>query len=135
MDLKDLLVEEKTVQIDYPGAEGFIVTLAFLGKDALSKIRNKSTITKFDKKTRQPIEELDSDLFTKLYIEAVVKGWAGLKYKYLSELIPVDLSTVDPEEALEYSQDNAQVLLKHSGEFDTWVAEMVGNLQNFTKTK
>ena len=135
MSLKDLLVEEKTVEIDYPEAPGFVITVAFLGKDVLSKIRNKSTITKINKKTRQPVEELDSDLFTKLYISAVIKGWTGLKYKYLADLIPVDLSSVDEESELDYSDENAQLLLKHSGDFDTWIAEMVGDLQNFTKTK
>ena len=135
MSLKDLLVEEKNVEIEYPGAEDFVVTLTFLGKDALTKIRNKATITKINKKTRQPEEELDTDLFTKVYISAVLKGWHGFKYKYVGELIPADLTSVDPEDELEYSEENARLLLKHSSEFDNWVAEIVGDLQNFTKTK
>ena len=135
MSLKDLLVEEKNIEIEYPGAEGFNVTLTFLGKDALTKIRNKATITKINKKTRTPEEELDTELFTKVYISAVLKGWSGFKYKYVGELIPADLSSVDEEDELEYSEENARLLMKHSSEFDTWVAEIVGDLQNFTKTK
>ena len=135
MSLKDLLVEEKNIEIEYPGAEDFNVTLTFLGKDALSKIRTKATITKINKRTRQPEEELDTELFTKVYIAAVLKSWSGFKYKYVGELIPADLSNVDPEDELEYSEENARLLLKHSSEFDNWVAEIVGDLQNFTKTK
>jgi len=135
MNLKDLLVEEKLVTVDYPGCEGFSITLAFLGKKVLGTLRTKATITRIDKKSRQPVEEIDSELFTKLYIDAVVKGWSGLKYKYLVNLLPIDISSVDEEAELEYSVENARVLLKDSGEFDTWVAEVVGDLQNFTKAK
>jgi len=135
MNLKDLLVEEKLVTVDYPGCEGFSINLAFLGKKVLGNLRTKATITRIDKKSRQPVEEIDSELFTKLYIDSVVKGWSGLKYKYLVNLLPIDISSVDEEAELEYSVENARVLLKDSGEFDTWVAEIVGDLQNFTKAK
>lgn len=136
MGLKDLLVEEKRVLIDFPGCEGFTLDLAYLGKETLNKLRNKATVTKVDKKTRAVSEEIDSDLFSKLYIQAVIKGWTGLKYKYVIELIPVDEDGLpDLEELLEYSEEDAQILLKNSNEFDAWIAEIVGELQNFTKTK
>lgn len=135
MNLKDLLVEEKTINIDYPGREGFSLTLAYLGKETLNKLRKKATITQINKKTRKPEEELDSDLFSKFYIQAVVKGWTGLKYAYLVELLPIEEADLDLEAELEYSEENAQVLLKNSTEFDSWIAEIVGDLQNFMKTK
>ena len=136
MNLKDLLVEEKTVVIDYPGCEGFQLTLAYLGKETLNKLRKNSTVTTINKKTRKPEEEVDPDLFSKFYIQSVIKGWTGLKYKYLVEMLPVNIpETTDMEDELAYSEENAQVLLKNSADFDTWVAEIVGDLQNFTKNK
>jgi len=48
----------------------------------------------------------------------------------------VDLSSVDPEKELEYSQENARLLITNSAEFDTWVNDTVFDLENFrTGTK
>jgi hypothetical protein len=134
-NLSSLLTPSKTVDFDYPGYEGFSVELTFLSREELLKIRNKATTTKFDRKSRQAKEELDEELFLKSYVQSVVKGWSGLKYKYLTDFILVDLEGVEDLGApLEYSDENALVMMKNSNEFDTWVSEMVGELSNFTKS-
>jgi len=133
--LESLMTPSKTVEIDYPGYKDFVLKLTFLGRDELMKLRKKSTSTKFDRKTRQPIEEVDDDLFLQLYVEAVVKGWKGFKYEYLADFMLVELEGVSLEEELEYSEDNAYLLMKNSPDFDSFVAETVGDLQNFTKNK
>jgi len=133
--LESLMTPSKTVEIDYPGYKDFVLKLTFLGRDELMKLRKKSTSTKFDRKTRQPIEEVDDDLFLQLYVQAVVKGWKGFKYEYLADFMLVELEGVSLEEELEYSEDNAYLLMKNSPDFDSFVAETVGDLQNFTKNK
>ena len=133
-NLSSLLTPSKTVDFEYPGYEGFSVNLAFLSREELLKIRNKATTTKFDRKTRQPKEEMDEEIFLKSYVQGVVKGWKGLKYKYLTDFILVDLEGVEDLGAeLEFSAENALVMMKNSNEFDTWVSEMIGDLSNFTK--
>lgn len=134
ISLQSLLTPEKVVEVDYPGFDGFKLKIAFLSREEIVKIRKKCTITKFDKRTRQPVDELDEDLFLKTYVSAVLKGWKGLKYSYLQELMLVDLSSVDNIEAeLEYSQDDALVLMKNSQELDSFVTEITGSLSNFMK--
>lgn len=133
--LESLMTPSKTVEIDYPGYKDFSLKLTFLGRDELMKLRKKATSTKFDRKTRQPIEEVDDDLFLQLYVQAVVKGWAGFKYEYLADFMLVELDGVSLDEELEYSEDNAYLLMKNSPDFDSFVAETVGDLQNFTKNK
>ena len=76
-----------------------------------------------------------NDKFLEEYSKAVLKGWTGLKYSYLEELLLVDTSEVDPEECLEYSDENAEILLKNSSDFDNWVSDQLGDLENFTKSK
>ncbi len=88
-----------------------------------------------DKKTRQPEEELDEEKFLIEYCKSVIKGWKGLKYCYLEELLLVDVSELDPDDELPYTQDNAELLMKNATEFDTWVTETVGDLENFTSNK
>lgn len=134
ISLQSLLTPEKVVEVDYPGFDGFKLKVAFLSREEIVKIRKKCTITKFDKRTRQPVDELDEDLFLKTYVSAVLKGWTGLKYKFLEELMLVDLSSVkDKEEELEYNVDNALVLMKNSQELDSFVTEITGSLSNFMK--
>jgi hypothetical protein len=134
ISLQSLLTPQKVVEVDYPGYEGFKLQVAFLSREEIIKIRKRCTVTKFDKRSRQPVDELDDELFLKNYVTAVVKGWSGLKFKFLQELMLVDLSSVqDLEAELEYNEENALVLLKNSSEVDNFITEVTGDLANFTK--
>lgn len=82
-------------------------------------------------KNRQPVEELNDDLFLQLYVQASIKGWSGFKLGYLEQLAPVELSGQDLESQLEYSEENALFLMKNSSNFDAWVSEQVTELGNF----
>ena len=132
LSLKNLLVPSKALDIEYPGMPGFTIGLAFLSRETLQQIRKKATKTSF--KNRQPVDELNEDLFLDLYAKATVKGWSGLKLKYLELLAPVDLSGQDLEAELDYSEENALYLMKNSAEFDTFVSEKVTDLGNFSTT-
>tara|TARA_E500000178_G_scaffold248802_1_gene245388 strand:+ start:62 stop:490 length:429 start_codon:yes stop_codon:yes gene_type:complete len=135
VSLATLMTPSRTVEIDYPGYEGLKFNITYLAREELIKLRKKCVVTKFDKKTRQPVEELNDEKFLVEYTKAIVKGWSGLKYKYLEELLLVDVSSLDPEDTLAYTQENAELLMKNAGEFDTWITETVGDLANFTKNK
>ena len=135
VSLASLMTPSKTVAIDFPGYTGMSVDLCYLAREELVKLRKKCVTTKFNKKTRQPEEELDEDKFLVEYCKAVIKGWKGLKYRYLEELLLVDISALDPEDELIYTQENAELLMKNSSNFDTWVTETVSDLENFTGNK
>ena len=94
------------------------------------------SVAKFSKRSHTPEEEVDNDLFQKLYIQAVIKGWSGLKYSYLNRLLPVDLSEIDDvEEELEFTLENAEELMRNAPDFDGWISDLVGDLENFTQNK
>lgn len=131
MELKSLLVDSKTAWVDFPGLEGFSVELANLSRKELVNLRKRCTTNKFDRKTRMFNEELDEQKFVKEFTEATVKGWKGLKLSYLEDLILVDLQGQDPEAEMDYSDDNAKVLVENSAEFDNWLNEVVFDLENF----
>lgn len=132
LSLKSLLVPSKTVEVDYPGLNGFKINVVFLSRETLVGIRKKATKTTF--KNRQPVEELDDKLFLQLYVNACIKGWSGLKLSYLEQLAPVDLSGQKPDDELPYDQDNALFLMQSSANFDAFISETVTELSNFTKT-
>lgn len=134
MDLGSLIVPSKTIEIEVPGFTDFIVKLSYLTRDELVALRKKCTSVKFER--REATESVDNDLFQRLYIKEVIKGWTGLKYKYLLKLVPVDLSAIDDYEnkELDYSESNAELIMRNSNTFDTWVTHTLDDVENFTKT-
>jgi hypothetical protein len=135
VSLASLLTPSKTVTVDYPTLKGFSVDLCYLAREELIKLRSKCVSQKLNRKTRAFEESLDEDKFLTEYCKAVIKGWKGLKYKYLEELLLVDISGLKPEDELEFSVENAETLMKNGADFDTWVTDITGDLENFTKTK
>lgn len=133
ISLKTLLVPSKTVTVEYPGMPGFSIDVCFLSRETLQSIRKKATKTSF--KNRQPLEELNDELFLELYVKASIKGWKGLKMTYLEQLAPVDVSDEKPDTELDYTEENALMLMKASTNFDAFISEQVTDLGNFSKTK
>ena len=46
-------------------------------------------------------------MFLEAYAEKAIAGWKGLKVKHLPVLLPVDISTMDAAEEVEYSMEDA----------------------------
>lgn len=136
MSLKNILVDTKEVEISFPGHEDFVVKVGAISRELLRKIRKDSTKTEMDSKLRIPMERLDEDKFARLFTAAAVKGWSGLTYNILSDLILMDESCIeDMEETVEYSEEDAALLLKESQIFDTWVNEVVYDIARFRSRK
>lgn len=130
--LKSLLVPSKATEVEYPGLPGFKINVVFLSRETLVELRKKAT--KNVHKNRTTSEEVDDKLFLKLYVEATIKGWSGLKMSYINDLAPTDMTGVDADALLDFSQENALDLMRASGDFDSFITETVSELSNFTKT-
>ena len=131
MNLSELMVDTKSAWVEHPAYEGLELELVNLSRPELTALRKRCVSTKFDKNTRKPVEEQNEEKFIAEFTKATIKNWKGFKYKYLEDLMLVDLSKVDPETELPYTQDNAKLLITNSGEFDTWVNDTVFDLENF----
>ena len=131
MNLSELMVDTKSAWVEYPGYEGFEVEVVNLSRPELTALRKRCLITKYDKSTRKPVEELNEEKFISEFTKATIKNWKGFKYKYLEDFVLVNLAGVDPEKELAYTQDNAKLLVTNSSEFDTWVNDTVFDLENF----
>ena len=95
MELKALMVDTKAVWVDFPGLPGFQVEVANLSRKELNGLRKKCTTTKFDRKTRQAIEELSEEKFITEFSNSVIKNWKGLTLEHLETLLLVDISGQD----------------------------------------
>lgn len=132
--LSKMIVPSATAWVEYPGCPGFEVQLAHLTRDELMKIRENATSLKRNRKTRQMEEEVDSDLFQSMYIQAVLKNWRGFKLKYLNKFVVTNLGDEDPESELEFTPEDAEVFMKNASDFDAWVGETLEDLDLFTKS-
>ncbi len=131
MDLKSLMVDKKSAWVEYPGLDGFEVEVVNLSRKELLALRKKCTTTKFDRKTRQAVENIDDEKFVTEFTKSVIKNWKGLTLEHLESLILVDISGQDPKQELDFNLDNAETLVSSSSEFDTWLNEVVFDLDNF----
>ncbi len=131
INLKALMVDTKSAWVSYPGLDGFEVEVVNLGRERLVALRKGCVETHFDRKTRQPIEELNEKKFIREFTNATVKNWNGLKLKYLEDLMLVDITAEDPEVELPYSEENAELIVSNSADFDTWLNEVVFDLERF----
>ena len=131
MELKKLMVDTKSVWVDFPGLPGFEVEIANLSRKELNGLRKKCTTTKYDRKTRQAVDSLDEEKFVTEFTLGVVKDWKGLSLEHLETLLLVDIDGQDPKKELEYSAENAETLVSSSTEFDSWLNEVVFDLDNF----
>ena len=135
VSLASLMTPSKTVSLDFPDMVGLIVELTYLAREELLKLRSKCVKQKFNKKTRAFEEALDEDIFLVEYVKAVIKGWTGFKFDYLRQLVLIDLKDLNLEDELPFTTENAELLMKNSPDFDTWVTEATGELENFTQSK
>ena len=134
--IKSLLVSgDKTIDVDFPDVDGFVVTISYVPREDLVKIRNQALVYKFNKRTRQREEEVDNDKFVEAYAERVIKGWKGLKIKHLPKLLPADISSLNPEDEIVYSQEEALELLRNSSIFDQFITDTVNDLEAFSVKK
>jgi len=131
MELKDLILDCKTAWVDFPGLSGFSVEVANLSRKELINLRKRCLITKFDRKSRKPEEILDDEKFIKEFTKATLKNWKGLTLANLENLILIDTEGKDMSEELAFSEENAQVLVSSSTEFDQWLNEVAFDISNF----
>ena len=131
MDLKKLIVDSKAKWIDFSGLQGFSVEIANLSRKELTGLRKSCTTTKFNRRSRAAEEALDEEKFVVEFAKKTVKNWKGLTLAHLETLILIDTQEQDLTAEIEYSEENAEILVSQSSEFDTWLNEVVFDLDNF----
>ena len=132
MDLQSLIATNKSIEIEYPDMPGFKVQVNYLSKEEIRKISQKSKTFGFDKKTHQPIETIDDDIFTEIYVSKALTGWTGLTLNYLSQLVVME-NAVDSDEEVPFKKENALVLIKNSPDFDGWLSSVMSDISVFNR--
>ena len=133
MKISNLVADKRTVTVEYPGIDGFKVSLCYLGRDELVKIRERNMHFKFNPATGNREESVDNDAFLKDYTEKVIIGWTGLKVKHLEKLFPAETEGLDPNEEVDYSDENAYTIVRESVAFDQWLTDCMTHVEMFNR--
>lgn len=132
MKLTTYLQTKLEAWVPLEGFDGFEVKVAYLSREELTKIRNAVTRVAFNPKTRQREDNIDSELFIKEFVKAVVLDWKGLTLDIASKLLPLDIpADVDLSQEIEFSQESALDLSKNSPVFDGWLNDVTFDLERF----
>ena len=87
MELKNLITNDREIEVEHPIFDGLFVKVAYVPRERIKKFLDKATVTTFDRKTRNVIEELDEDKFVREFSKATIKNWKGLRIEYLEALV------------------------------------------------
>lgn len=131
LELSKLVVDTKSTWMEYPGLEGFEVEIAAVSRKELNKLRKRCITQTYDRKARVMMETLDEKAFVREFTDATIKNWKGLTLEYLDSLVLMDTGSEDLSQEYEYSTKHANELVTFSTEFDTWLNEVVFDLDNF----
>ena len=131
MQLKNLIIDSKSAWVDFPGLAGFSVEVVNLSRKEIQALRKRCVTQKLDRKTRTMEEVLDEEKFVEYFTGSTIKNWKGLTLEHLETLILIDTDNKDLTQELPFSKDNAEILVAQSAEFDTWLNEVVFDLDNF----
>ncbi len=132
MELSKMILPMKTVEFEYPGVEGLFFDLSFISKKELTRMRKEHTKAHKNKRLGTFTDELDEDGFMKEYVPAILRGWRGLTLGNIQEFLCID-DDEDMSKDVPYTPGNAYSILTNSQDLDTWVSEMISDLENFRK--
>lgn len=133
--IKNLMINEKVVEVEFPDSDNFFVSLTYLNREKLTKIRNRSLTIKFNKRSRQREEEVDNEKFLEEYAREVVRGWRGLTIRELARLMPIETSGANLDQEVPYSEEDALDLLRNSTIFDQFITDCQNDFEVFEKEK
>lgn len=127
-----LVLDSKTVEFEFPAMAGFKVQITYTTAEKYASLRKECVTTKLDPHSGYPVESIDQEKWNSAFCKQTISGWKGLTYDHLASMILLDESAIeDMTEEVEYSEEGAEMLLKHSKAFDAWVRERMSDLNNF----
>jgi hypothetical protein len=133
--IKNLMISDKIIEVEFPDSNGFFVNLAYLSRDKLVKIRNRSLVVKFNKRSRQREEEVDNEKFLEEYSREVIKGWRGLTIRELARIMPIETAGSNLDKEVPYTEEDALALLQGSPIFDQFVTDCMNDFELFEREK
>jgi len=130
--VEETLERGMSASVEFPDVPGFVVDVAFVGRDEMLKIYGKYTKTKYSRKLKHDEQITRKEPLLREWADRAIKSWVGLTLGGLSTLIPLDLKPgEDPKAVVDPSTDVKVALLKHNADFDRFVMNLATDLTAF----
>lgn len=134
LNLKDIAINTREVEIPYPGLDGFVLRLRHLPQTKTRELYKNAQVTKMV--SGRPVSELDSDKFNQKFCEEAIVGWSGLTLAHLESIMLIELPDgSDMKEEVPFNLDNAITLLTKSKAFDEFLNGIVFEIDAFRSPK
>lgn len=130
IDLKNLVIDTKEVEVEYPGIEGFKVKVRYISRAKSKELLESAEVKEF-KNGMFVGTKRDEDKFVDKFVSHCICGWSGLTLEAVSHLLLIDVSGQDMSTEVQYSHDNAVMLLKNSTAFNAFIDKTVFDLDCF----
>lgn len=132
MKLSDIVVDTKSVWVDFEGVPGFKVEINYIPRTEMSAMIKGCQKSEYNKKLKSVEMKLDEDKFIRKLVEKAINNWKGLTPAKVNEhFVPVNVTPENADQDMEFDVDSAIVLIKESSEFDDWLNEKISDIDSF----
>lgn len=112
---------------------GIRVKLRYMSKQSVSKLLTSCMAWEWNKNTKQREQKLNMERFISEFSERTVLGWE-MTLRQLNEVVLLDPALLvgkNMEEAVEFTKDNLEFMLKNAHGFDGFVQDQSVDISNF----
>ncbi|MDZ7831628.1 MAG: hypothetical protein U5L07_07735 [Desulfobacterales bacterium] len=124
MDLKQLIDEKKTRLSAWMEFQDVNFLIEYAEKGEMQKMLERSKKKRWEK--HQPVEDFDDDKFA-AQLSQKIRDW-DLTIGKLADLINIDIGDMDPETAVECTDENRAVLVKETYGLANWLREQLSDV-------
>ena len=130
-NLSDLMVDAKSVWVDFEGMSPFKVELSYIPRTEMAKLVESSMEGKMSRSSRTIEQKLNAEKFIDKFVKRAILNWDGLTMDILSNFLPIEVEEEGKEKTLDFTTDNAKLLIRESQLFDDWVNEKISDIETF----
>ena len=133
-DFQELLKEKRrnTATVWATFRDTFEVEIEYIERRGLRRIIKKAS--KKGWVNHQAVDEIDDNRMAE-ELSALIRNWRGLTPEVLGQILPIDISGLDPKKEFPCTDTNKIVLLKEAYDFDLFVQRTCTDLANFQEEK
>lgn len=125
---------KRTMEFSCPLIKGFFVSLTYANRFVLQEIREGSKEYRFDRRTKERVEELNEEKLIEYYAIKLINDWRGLTARKLKDILPgLEVNEEDLDTNIAYNKEIAISILKNSLDFSSWVDSIATDSKYFTE--
>jgi hypothetical protein len=134
-DLIDTVRPEEGVWVQYQDTT-FHLRVTYYGKPQMEKMFEAAKTVKLNMRNLKEEEDMDRLKFRKLYAKKVIQEWKGLTVEVLRKLVILKLdANLNPTDEIPCTDENKEMLIQYSLEFDQWLAGVTQKVVTFNAEK